>query len=76
MFLMCPFQHHDDPTIGVHVIDSWTYYVLQYLEGVSQSSKKSLQDFVSLHHYPFPLLYSPGKPFCSQLLQGHFLALQ
>eukprot|EP00795_Rhopilema_esculentum_P010315 gene10315-19013_t len=38
-------SHHDDPSIGVHVIDSWTYYILQYLEQVTQNSTHSLDDF-------------------------------
>eukprot|EP00794_Sanderia_malayensis_P016051 gene16051-17673_t len=38
-------SHHDDPSIGVHVIDSWTYYLLQYLEEVKPNSKKKLADF-------------------------------
>lgn len=38
-------SHHDDPTLGVPVIDRWTYYILQYLETVKPDSKKTMQDF-------------------------------
>jgi len=38
-------SHHDDPTLGVPVIDRWTYYILQYLEGVQPGSKKTMKDF-------------------------------
>jgi len=38
-------SHHDDPTLGVPVIDRWTYYILQYLESVRPDSKKTMQDF-------------------------------
>jgi len=53
-------SHHDDPTLGVHVIDSWTYYVLQYLEGVDQSSTKSLQDFFKGTSDPFLVKSTPN----------------
>jgi len=38
-------SHHDDPTLGVPVIDRWTYYILQYLETVGPDSKKTLRNF-------------------------------
>lgn len=38
-------SHHDDSTLGVPVIDRWTYYILQYLEGVKPGSKKTMKDF-------------------------------
>ena len=40
-------QHHMDSTIGVHIIDRWTYYALEFLERVSPGSKATLADFVS-----------------------------
>jgi len=38
-------SHHDDPSLGVPVIDRWTYYILQFLETVKPDSKKTLQEF-------------------------------
>lgn len=36
-----------DNTIGVHIIDRWTYYALEFLERVNPSSKATMADFVS-----------------------------
>ena len=41
------FKHHEDPAIGVHVIDRYTYYVLQFLEGVKPNSKATVGELVS-----------------------------
>ncbi|RWS20230.1 tick legumain-like protein [Leptotrombidium deliense] len=38
-------SHHGDPTIGVYVIDRYTYYALEFLEKVTINSSKSLNDF-------------------------------
>eukprot|EP00111_Clytia_hemisphaerica_P023862 TCONS_00070308-protein len=38
-------SHHDDPKIGVPIIDRWTYYILQFLEGVQPDSKKTMKEF-------------------------------
>lgn len=38
-------SHHDDPKIGVPIIDRWTYYILQFLEEVTSSSTKTLSEF-------------------------------
>eukprot|EP00112_Aurelia_sp_Birch-Aquarium-sp1_P021760 Seg593.18 transcript_id=Seg593.18/GoldUCD/mRNA.D3Y31 product="GPI-anchor transamidase" protein_id=Seg593.18/GoldUCD/D3Y31 len=54
-------SHHDDPSIGVHVIDSWTYHVLQYLEGVKQSSKNTLEDFFQATGDPAVVKSTPNK---------------
>jgi len=41
-------SHHGDPTIGVYIIDRYTYYALEFLEKVSlNSSSKSLGQFLS-----------------------------
>ncbi|KAG2172144.1 hypothetical protein INT44_006613, partial [Umbelopsis vinacea] len=37
-------QHHPDWDIGVAVIDSYTYYNLEFLENIDMSSTKSLKD--------------------------------
>lgn len=40
-------QHHNDPDIGVAVIDSYTHHVLQYLEEIKIGSNATMQEFVS-----------------------------
>ncbi len=42
-----------DSAIGVHIIDRWTYYALEFLEKVTSSSQSTLADFVRMltqHH--------------------------
>jgi GPI-anchor transamidase subunit K len=50
---LCPMLKHEaDFDIGVAVIDSYTHYVLQYLEGINKTSKATMEDFVRyLLHY-------------------------
>ena len=36
-----------DPSIGVYVIDRFTYFTLEFLESVNQNSKKTVYDLVS-----------------------------
>lgn len=52
-------SHHEDPAIGVHVIDRYTYYVLQFLEGVRPNSKSTVGQ---LFEYTTPALVisTPG----------------
>jgi phosphatidylinositol glycan class K len=38
-------SHHMDSAIGVHIIDRWTYYALEFLEKVTPASKATLRDF-------------------------------
>lgn len=45
-------QHHNDHDIGTAVIDSYTHYILEYLETLGKTSKATLQDFVSTLHIP------------------------
>ena len=41
-----------DPSIGVYVIDRFTYFTLEFLEGVTQNSKKTVYELVcSLEFY-------------------------
>lgn len=35
-------SHHMDPSIGVYVIDRYTYYTLEFLEKVDQNSQKTI----------------------------------
>lgn len=37
-----------DHSIGVYVIDRFTYYALEFLETVDQNSKKTIQELVIL----------------------------
>ena len=43
-------QHENDQDIGVAVIDSYTHYVLQFMEGINRTSRASMQDLVRLPH--------------------------
>jgi glycosylphosphatidylinositol transamidase (GPIT) subunit GPI8 len=36
-----------DHSIGVYVIDRFTYYALEFLESVDQNSKRTVKDLVS-----------------------------
>ncbi|KAJ8300067.1 hypothetical protein KUTeg_021586, partial [Tegillarca granosa] len=38
-------KHHVDPSIGVYVIDRYTYYALEFLETVKPGSKKTIGQF-------------------------------
>jgi len=41
-------SHHVDPSIGVYIIDRFTYYALEFLEKVTADSKHTLQQFLSV----------------------------
>lgn len=41
-------QHHVDSSIGVYMIDRYTYYALEFLEKVQPNSDKTMGEFVSL----------------------------
>ncbi len=41
------FQHHVDSSIGVYIIDRYTYYALEFLEKVQPDSDKTMGQFVS-----------------------------
>ncbi|XP_058467720.1 putative GPI-anchor transamidase [Malaya genurostris] len=41
-------SHHVDPAIGVYIIDRYTYYALEFLEGVQVNSKKTMGEFLSV----------------------------
>jgi glycosylphosphatidylinositol transamidase (GPIT) subunit GPI8 len=43
-----PRQHENDEAVGVSVIDSYTHFVLEYLEGINKTSTTSMQDLVRL----------------------------
>ena len=39
-------QHENDNDIGVSVIDSYTHFVLEYMEVINKTSQVSVQDLV------------------------------
>lgn len=39
-------QHENDNDIGVSVIDSFTHFVLEFMEGINKTSQVSMQDLV------------------------------
>ncbi|XP_023937019.1 putative GPI-anchor transamidase [Bicyclus anynana] len=41
-------SHHVDSAIGVYIIDRYTYYVLEFLENVNPSSKKTMSEFLAV----------------------------
>lgn len=41
-------SHHVDPSIGVYMIDRYTYYALEFLENVQVNSQKTMGEFVSM----------------------------
>jgi len=52
------YSHENDNDIGVAVIDSYTHYVLQFMEGINKTSQTSMQDlfdsydFDKIHSHP------------------------
>ncbi|GIY08143.1 GPI-anchor transamidase [Caerostris extrusa] len=41
-------SHHGDPTIGVYVIDRYTYYALDFLEKINKGSTKTMGQFLQV----------------------------
>ncbi|KAG0321763.1 glycosylphosphatidylinositol anchor biosynthesis [Dissophora globulifera] len=76
------YSHHDDPDIGVAVIDRFTYYVLEVLEKIDMQSKATVQDLFDT--YDTKLLGStPGyrhdlfnRPLDQALLTDFFGSVQ
>lgn len=44
-----------DYSIGVYVIDRFTYYTLEFLETVDQNSKKTIYELVTFRKFFFGL---------------------
>ena len=40
-------KKENDADVGVAVIDSFTYHILQFMEGINKTSHASFQDLVS-----------------------------
>ena len=47
LHLLINLQYESDQQIGVHVIDSWTYYALEFLNTVTPNGRATMQQFVS-----------------------------
>ncbi|GAA5816889.1 hypothetical protein MFLAVUS_010424 [Mucor flavus] len=56
------YSHHTDYDIGVAVIDSFTYYNLEFLEKVDQTSDKTLQELFDTYD-PVKIASHPGIRF-------------
>ncbi|XP_048209010.1 GPI-anchor transamidase-like [Perognathus longimembris pacificus] len=41
-------SHQPDPTIGVHLMDRYTFYVLEFLEEIIPSSQKGMNDLLQV----------------------------
>ncbi|KDQ58649.1 hypothetical protein JAAARDRAFT_128569 [Jaapia argillacea MUCL 33604] len=53
------YSHENDADIGVAVIDSFTHYVLQFMEGINKTSQLSMRDL--FNSYSFDKIHShPG----------------
>lgn len=52
-------SHHSDDKIGVHVIDSWTYYALEFLNNINPKSQATMQQFVDSFN-PIRVKSHPG----------------
>ncbi|RUP08229.1 peptidase C13 family-domain-containing protein [Jimgerdemannia flammicorona] len=55
-------QHHTDFDIGVAVIDSYTYYNLEFLENIDMSSNATLKQLVCIRFMRSHELSLPMKP--------------
>jgi len=72
------YSHEADYDIGVAVIDSYTHYVLQYLEGINKTSKTTMADFFAMYD-PVRIRSNPGvrsdlfqRPVSSALVTDFF----
>lgn len=48
--LIVSLQYENDRDIGVAVIDTYTHYILEYMEGINKTSQATMQDLVRLPH--------------------------
>ncbi|KAF9109523.1 glycosylphosphatidylinositol anchor biosynthesis [Mortierella sp. AM989] len=76
------YSHHDDPDIGVAVIDRFTYYILEVLEKIDMSSKATMKDLFDTYN-PKLLHSTPGvredlfkRPLDQVLLTDFFGSVQ
>ncbi|KAH7100578.1 peptidase C13 family-domain-containing protein [Auriculariales sp. MPI-PUGE-AT-0066] len=45
------WQHHRDSDIGIYVIDAYTHFVLNFLEGLNKTSDATMQDLFSRYNF-------------------------
>ncbi|KAL3138470.1 hypothetical protein ABBQ32_006261 [Trebouxia sp. C0010 RCD-2024] len=71
-------SHHVDYDVGLSIIDRFTYYLLEFLQGVGPGSKATMQDLIT-HIRPTPLhstfnykVTSLRKPLPKTLVLGFF----
>ena len=62
--LTIALQHENDHDIGVAVIDAFTHYVLEFMEGINKTSQTSMQDLVRALQY-FAIIFALTKLFYS-----------
>ncbi|KAI9060779.1 hypothetical protein FKP32DRAFT_1613432 [Trametes sanguinea] len=53
------YSHENDRDIGVAVIDSYTHYVLQFMEGINKTSQATMQDLFDTYD-PVKINSHPG----------------
>ncbi|WVW79214.1 hypothetical protein I302_101180 [Kwoniella bestiolae CBS 10118] len=53
------YSHHNDMDIGVAVIDSFTHYILQYLETLGKASTATMKEFFGIYD-PIKIQSHPG----------------
>lgn len=46
IFVFLYFQHQPDLAIGVHLMDRYTFYLLEFLEDIHPASKANMNDLV------------------------------
>lgn len=49
--VLCHFQHQPDLAIGVHLMDRYTFYLLEFLEDIHPASKTNMNDLVRMFVY-------------------------
>ncbi|KAI6127563.1 peptidase C13 family-domain-containing protein [Pisolithus thermaeus] len=72
------YSHENDNDIGVSVIDSYTHWVLEFMEGINKTSQVSMQNFFSSYD-PVKIRSHPGvrsdlfqRPLESALITDFF----
>ncbi|EIW78701.1 hypothetical protein CONPUDRAFT_108689 [Coniophora puteana RWD-64-598 SS2] len=72
------YSYENDADIGVSVIDSYTHFVLEYMERINKTSQTSLQDFFNAYN-PHTIRSHPGvrsdlfqRPLSDTLLTDFF----
>lgn len=57
------FSHQHDGSIGVHLIDRYTYHVLEFMENVQRGSRHTLAELVSVSKAAVAVLRAVDKKF-------------